>query len=683
MITMQFRQLREKMQEHFAQMTAENEYLFQVDVDAGELWELYLNSFPAGTNPILRTRREFDCLCCRRFIRDAGNLVAIRDNQIHTIWELEVGNDTFQAVADAMDACLRTRPVRNRFVTKNTGLGTALSYSRLEDGTVQTWDHFYLKTPASCKLRGRKSIGTVQNEYRTKKQVFQRSLEEISLEALDIVLELITQNALYRGEEWKQALTKFRQEKVTYERVPAEEQDNYTWFRSAQIGDVVSRIRNHSMGVLLTELSRGDEVDAAVKHYEDIVAPTNYKRPKAIVTKRMLEEAQKTVQELGYMESLPRRFATLDDITVNNILFSNKDAAKRIRGSNIFEELVQEQGVSPKQFSRAQEVSAEQFVRDILPGAVEVEVLLENRHAANLVSLTAPQDKTAKSMFKWNNPFGWAYTGNLTDGDIRENVKRAGGRVDGVLRFSIQWNDMAGDWDRNDLDAHCETPCHHIYYADKQDKQTGGSLDVDIIHPHKDVPAVENIVWPSRETMVPGTYRFYVHNFSHRGGRNGFRAEIEMDGVIYSYDYAGEVRQNESVEVAVVRFDGQSFTIQEKLTSEQSVRKLWGLNTKQFVPVSVICYSPNYWDEQQGVGHRHYFFLLKDCVNPEAPNGFYNEFLKKELEQHRRVFEVLGAKMAVADCEDQLSGLGFSATRRSELIVRVKGATQRVLNIKF
>ena len=98
-------------------------------------------------------------------------------------------------------------------------------------------------------------------------------------------------------------------------------------------------------------------------------------------------------------------------------------------------------------------------------------------------------------------------------------------------------------------------------------------------------------------------------------------------------------------------------------------------------------YSPNYWDDQQGVGHRHYFFMLKDCMNPDTPRGIYNEFLKHELEQHRRVFEALGNKMAVEQSDNQLSGIGFSATKRNELIVRVrgdiKGDNMRVMRVMF
>ena len=687
---MNFTEMRDLLVKHFNKMAADpNVHIFEVAVDKDELWNLYLDSFTAGTNEIYRKRREYDCSCCRHFIKSIGNVVVIKDNKVETIWGFETNDPTYQPVLDTLDNFIKAHVVSDVFVTKFSNFGTKRTLAKLVDGKVEGWDHFYLEMPKRLVSRTSRSEGDIKGELRAVKEVFKRSLDEITLESIDTVLELISQNSLYKGTEWKKTLEEFRKYKVAYAEVPEEEKNNFAWEKSLKAGPVVGKIRNHSMGVLLVNISEGMDLDKAVTEYERITAPSNYKRPKAIFTKKMLEDAQKTITELGYLDSLGRRYATLDDITVNDILFSNRDSAKRISGAEaIFADMAKEVSTDPKKFSKVEEISIDKFISDVLPTAGELEVFLENRHAGNMVSLIAPQVKDSKTMFKWDNNFGWAYSGNMTD-SMKERVKAAGGKVDGVLRFSIQWNDTS-EYSRNDLDAHCLEPRGgtHIYYASDARKpgksKFSGQLDVDITNPKEGMPAVENITWSDKNKMKPGVYKFWVHQYCNRGGKDGFRAEIECDGQVHQYDYSKELRWGEDVQVAEVTLheDG-TFTIKDLLPTGISSREIWNLHTNQFVPVSVVCLSPNYWSEGNGTGNKHYFFMLKDCVNPERPNGFYNEFLKPELEQHRRVFEALGARMQVEDVEDQLSGLGFSSTQRAELIVKVKGATERVIKVKF
>lgn len=682
---MRFLELKEMIVTHFNEMVSDAENLFEVEVNKDEMYELYLNSFPEGMNEVYRERREYDCSCCKQFIRNIGNMVVIKNNKVETIWDINTGDADFQMVMDALSEYIHARPVTDVYVTKESQVGTKSNKEMLPSGEVKTWNHFYVRIPNRFVDKSHRSEGDIKGTFRDTRNVFKRSLDEIDRESVDTVLELINQNSLYKGSEWKAVLENFLRYKNEYMSIPDSEKENYAWEKSTKAGAVVGKIRNHSIGTLLVDISEGMDLDTAVKKYEKIVAPANYKRPKAIFTKKMLEAAQKTVEELGYMDSLPRRFARLDDISVNNILFANRDAAKRISG-NVFEDMATDVVVNPKRFSKVEEISIDQFVSDVLPTARELEVFFENRHAQNMVSLIAPQNPDAPTMFKWNNGFGWAYTGNMTDSNIKENVKSAGGQVDGVLRFSIQWNDLEPDG--NDLDAHCIEPNgHEIFFRTSKKPNRSimsGQLDVDIIHPIDNEPAVENIVWNDKSKMQPGVYKFFVHNYTYRGGRNGFRAEIEFDGQIHYFDYSKELRDDERVYVAEVTLDERGvFTIKDLLPSNVSSREVWGVKTNQFIPVSVMCYSPNYWDEQSGIGHKHFFFMLKDCVNPERPNGFYNEFLRQELVEHKRVFEALGSRMAVQDVDDQLSGIGFSSTKRAELIVKVKGATERTIKIKF
>lgn len=683
MTIMPFHSFHHKFMGHFDAMTKDAAALYRVDFDPDELWNLYLDSFPEGTNLIYRTRREFDCSCCRHFIKTMGGVVAIRDGRIETIWDFDTASpECYQPVMDALSSYIKSKPIKDAFFTHEHTIGIAHNYERDENGhKVLTWNHFFVNTPRCAYTTHDINVETAR--IRDDRNVFLRSMSELTVEATETVLELIAQNSLYRGAEWKSQLEQLAASQTKYKAMTAEQKELQSWVDVINMNSALARIRNTSIGTLLIDLSEGRDLDSAVTAYERVVAPANYKRPKAIFTKRMLDDAKKTVTELGYLDSLPRRFARLDDISVNNILFANRDAVSRMNGAaaDPFTAMEQQVAIDPKRFSHVEEISIDKFISDVLPIAKELELFLENRFSKNMVSLTAPVNQDAKTMFKWDNAFAWAYTGNLADSDIRENVKKAGGKVDGVLRFSIQWNDEPGKWDKSDEDAHCQGPCGHIWFSVKRGFADGGNLDVDIINPNRGEPAVENITWPDLSRMKDGKYEFHVHCYRHDSGNNGFIAEIEANGEVHQYEYRHPLRTGDRIPVATVTLKYGQFTIQDKIKSAVSSRNLWGVSTNQFVPVSVAMYSPNYWDEQTGIGNRHYFFMLKGCQNPDKLNGFYNEFIKQELLTHKRVFEALGSQMSVQPVEDQLSGVGFSSTRHDSFIVKVKGQTERVLKV--
>ena len=59
-----------------------------------------------------------------------------------------------------------------------------------------------------------------------------------------------------------------------------------------------------------------------------------------------------------------------------------------------------------------------------------------------------------------------------------------------------------------------------------------------------------------------------------------------------------------------------------------------------------------------------------------------NNYCSKTCTRHNRRIRA-EFKGLVADTKDQLSGIGFSMTKRAELVVKVKSNIERVVKIKF
>lgn len=684
---MQFTEMRDMLNDHFTKMVENVQHLFEVQVNKDEMVNLYLDSFPKGTNEIYRERRKYDCSCCRGFIKNLGNVVAIKDGKIETIWSFDPGDDVFAPVVKALDEYVRAHVVTDVFLSKEKKIGCHHNFEILEKMSPKQWDHFFVELDDRFVIRNAETKGSKLNEFRSAKEVFQRALDEITMDSIEAVMDLINTNTLYKGAEYKPMVEALRKTKVEYSKLEDDTARNlFAWEKSVKLGNSLSRVRNTAIGTLLVDISEGMDLEQAVKAYEVITAPANYKRSKPIFTQKMLDDAQKTITELGYADALPRRHATLDDITVNDIKFVDRSAASRVKGaSDIFGELSgMATGGKAKKFDRVEEISIDDFLEKVVPGAASIEAYVGNNLQSNFVSLIAPVNAGVKSMFKWGNNFTWAYRGNMTD-SMKERVKALGGSVDGDVRFSIQWNEDGKD--NCDLDAHCKEPDNYEIMFSTAKKPsfspTRGQLDVDIIHPEGKV-AVENITWADKHTMVPGTYRFFVHQFSG-SVKNGFRAELEIEGQIYEFDYAQSMRHGEKVQVAEITVDkAHNITVKPLLATTTASKKVWNIDTENFVPVTVICNSPNFWESvETPTGHKHVFFMLKDCINDETPSGIFNEFLVQELYNHRRVMEAIGGRMRVAEAPDQLSGLGFATDKRAELVVRVTGATERLLKIKF
>lgn len=718
------KEIREKIQERFNEMCATG-MLFRSSATGDELWEQYISGFE--NDPVFRdpSSSTHNCNLCKHFIRRYGNIIAFdKDYNLMTMWDIDCPDDEYKNSLKQMSAWIKLGFTRDIFIEtldslKKTNygpskanqseynLGNAYNIKRytkeeaamypnsgIKENDVYRFEHLALVLPAQFVDNSGKSIEMLMGECRSKVQVFKRGLDEISLDTLYLVRDLESQGSLLNGISYKHFITGAIKAKEEYDKIPNGKKLNWVWVNTSKVG-AIAGFRNTAIGTLMVELSEGKEINEAVKAFNKMVDPVNYMKATAPITKSQIAQAEKFVEENGYADSFERRCATIDDIMVSDILHSNISAAEVKTKISVFDRVKSTAPSRHKrsEFDNVEEVTIEKFMSDILPNCTSVEVYLMNKHKKNFVNLLTSVNKDSKNMFKWNNNFSWTYNGNLAGkSEITEAVKAKGGCVDAPLRCSIIWNEK-GDAMHTDFDNHCfESSCDHVWYSDHRSdrgeraSKFGGYLDIDITDPKSQCnggPGVENIYYP---TYKDGTYDFRLHNFN--GGQNqGGRAEIYFEGTLYQYTINRPIKHDEYITLAtlhiknhkLVKIDQGRYFVGE---GDEKSDNVYGLDTNQFHKVNLVCLSPNYW-QGQGVGNKHYFFMLEGAQNPEEIRSIHNEFLNDELRNHRKVMEVLGSTLKVESTKGQLCGIGFNSTVRDEVILRLGGSHKRVIKVKF
>lgn len=678
-----FTNLKKQVTAQFSKMSQMGA-LLQVDSDRDAIWSAYINAFPE------ELKQEHLCNCCKSFIRQVGSVVVITpDLKLVSIWDLEVPAipDEFQASIKALSDYVHSRPIQGLFQVCDKEAGKDSNFSEKHQVVFQ---HFYVKLPPSATAS---NTAAKSGEFRESANVFRRGMEEISDESIQVTLELIAQNSLYRGADYKHLLEGMQASKLSYANIAPEKRELFCWHVALTKPASEVRVRNTAIGTLLINISEGKELEASVKAFESIMAPANYKRPTALVTPRMVEDAKKTLEGLGMLSALQRRRLDTRDLGPHNALFVHRgtEATK-----DVFAQLSEQAPVKVQSLSKCEEVSIEVFQEKILPTCKSIKLLVENRHIPNFATLTGAVDSEAKPVFKWESSFGWSYTGGVAD-SMRERVAELGGRVDGVLRFTHSWNWDDAKPNRSLMDLHVFMPgCkmthqsqpmrsgRRVGWNQRKDAASGGVQDVDYTNaaPTGYVP-VENITFPSLAKMPEGIYRCAIHNWQFRDPtKSGFRAEIECGGELHQYQWDKPLKNKEWVDVALVTLKDGKFTVESKIPTSTGSREKWGITTNQWRTVKAVTLSPNHWEKP--TGNKHWFFMLEGCVSDEATKPFLNEFLCPELDANRKVMEVLASKITVADAEGaELSGLGFSSTVRNHVYLELEGAFKRVVKVLF
>lgn len=265
---MDFKIFVELLQNHFEDMVREDKTLYSTDTTGDELWETYLNSFPTGANEVFRVRREYDCSACKQFIRDIGNAVVIKHNKVISIWDVETEDPMWKHVASVMSNFVKSRKIINYYIAKGRNIGTETSFENKE-GKITTWNHFFISAEKNgIKIMKESDIPSFVGKLRESRSVFKRALDELSIDAVESIIELISQGSVYRGDEHISVLKNFLSIQKAYSLLSDEEKELYTWVVVPHIHISLLHIRNTSIGTLIVDLSEGLNIEDALTKYE-------------------------------------------------------------------------------------------------------------------------------------------------------------------------------------------------------------------------------------------------------------------------------------------------------------------------------------------------------------------------------------------------------------------------------
>lgn len=655
-------EFEESVRTKFKSLIEGNTTLFKTNVDKEILWETYLNNIPE------EGRQHYNCNACKHFITRYANLVTIDENgQIKTVlWDEEQAPIFFKQAAKELRLIVENNPIKNIFLSDEKVLGIP---------RTGEWTHYSVELKNNSVSLNKSRLQTAAQVLADKKEdyrMFNLGLIDYSVDTLQVAIDLLESNELYRGNKFARIVEWFKLMSQSLSTVKDRKlKENLKWLAVATAPTGFCRIRSSMVGTLLDDIKEGLSLESIKRRFNEKMNPSQYMRSQSEPKVNAIKEAEKVIEKLGIADSLERRYATLDEIPGEEVIWREiekeipKDKNSQVTGTGVFAKLLAKQVATPNNLDKlpTTKMTWDKFKKTILPKAKSIEAKIDNTN--KLMALVTATNPESENILQWNNPFSWYYHGGI-DSEMKRRVEAEGGRYeDNEIRCTLMWNSYT------DLDIHCKTPSgREIYYSNKA--VGNGYLDIDMnAGGGRSLTPVENIRW--KDHAPNGRYRFFVDNFSDRNhGDNPFKAELQINDQVFVF----EGNAGRDYRETVFEFDyynGQVTMLSEN--SEVNTAENWNLDNNKFVKVNAITKSPNLWGDNnlEHLGN-HAFFILDGCkdLSEGKGRGFFNEMLIPDLRAIRKTLEAYTSMTPIEGVEEATAcGLGYSNNSDWNLILKV------------
>jgi len=402
--------------------------LFTTDVPAVTLWFKYLNGIPYN-------RQYYNCNHCRRFIEQYGKLVTI-ENGVYTKPLLWNNDDPevpafFREAVSMMWAVVKCSKVNGVFYSDSK-----------QWGVYQTGEWTHLCGEAStCVKNPLKTASQLMAEKQQEFELLKRTVTALDRHTMNTVNTIISQGDLYRSEKAVE-VAKWLSELVNNSKTFFDYHvDTLIWNAVATAPVGFAHVKNTLLGTLIEDVQAGLPFAVISRRWAEKLHPLQYQRPTAAPTAGNVATAEKIFEKLGLENSIKRRFARLDEIPKEALIWaesSDRVNAVKTVPTGLFSSLLEEQHEIMKLKPTA--MSWVKFARDVLP--ITTKMVLHTPENGAFYGFLTAEDETAPPIVQWDsvdrrNPFTWYFWSGLSSRTIWGLDTKA--TVLGIMESPATW----------------------------------------------------------------------------------------------------------------------------------------------------------------------------------------------------------------------------------------------------
>lgn len=399
-----------------------NSPLFNARIDF-DIWLHWLHSFP------IEDQNEYNCNCCKRFIREFGGLLYIDIyGQTHSaLWDTSKEYGYFNQVVRNMRKLVEGRDIEGQVIANTEFLG------RPKEGG---WSHLAITAPAGVKRHD--LLKTDKEQMAERKEEFRmlnRALDKYDGKVANAGYQLLLSEKLHRP-EIAEAHAKWFCTLINAIDANPKHRRNIVWGAVAEAPVGFAHVSTSVFGSLMDELMKYKTSIPVIKGWNAKVDGLAYRRPQTAPGAQNVKRGEEIFNKLGLAPALERRYARLDDL---DLCWQPKRSTRVMAPpGGVFGSVKtrQDTATTPTSTQGSTTMTWARFARKILPMADKIKVFAPAH--GNYSSLCAPVHADAPTLFQWSNGINWyVYSGGSSASQW--NLRQGWKRLTGICEQPNMW----------------------------------------------------------------------------------------------------------------------------------------------------------------------------------------------------------------------------------------------------